>query len=288
MSNSYTRHLRLSDGRNLSYSEIGRGNRTVWIHCHGIPGSRLELIHLTEKLLSAGMRVIVPDRPGYGQSTPHAAYAFADHGSDLRQLAGHLQLDRFSISGFSGGGVFAMAAADSLCDRVDALTIAATPAVPLMADPFNHASELTANSWRAALADAGALATELEALTGSTEALGSALLEAVGENERRYLLSAPVYPDLQASLRAALEQGASVAARALARDSSLIARPWPFRPDHLRLKTRIIHGSGDRLVHSQHQQTLAALIPGAESCLIEGTGHFGILPHLWAGDGTLR
>lgn len=73
-----------------------------------------------------------------------------------------------------------MAAAHDLGERVTGLTIAATPAVPLMDNPFAYASELTANAWRAALESTEDLALELEALTGSTDALAGALLDAVG------------------------------------------------------------------------------------------------------------
>lgn len=148
MNDGVTRHLALPDGRTLSYSDWGTGDRGTWIHCHGIPGSRGELTHLYSDPGLAGLRLIVPDRPGYGDASPHPDYGFAQHTADVSRLADHLGLDRFCLSGFSGGGVFALATALSLDKRVAQLTIAATPAVPLMSNPFQHASDLTANAWR--------------------------------------------------------------------------------------------------------------------------------------------
>src|SRR6056297_1033384 len=211
-------NLRLPDGRNLSFSDTGTGENGTWIHCHGIPGSRNELFHLQSTLLNAGVRVIVPDRPGYGQSTPFPEYGFSHHSDDLRQLADHLQLEAFRLSGFSGGGVFAMAAAHGLGNRIEQLVIAATPAVPLIDNPYDYASELTANTWRAALEDREALAKELEALTGSVEVLSAALMGATGKQEGHYLSSDSVFPGFLQSLDAALEQGSTAAADALARD----------------------------------------------------------------------
>lgn len=281
MSEPTTCHLTLADGRNLSYSDIGTGENGTWIHCHGIPGSRNELTHFTEALREAGIRVIVPDRPGYGHSAPHPDFCFASHSDDLRQLADHLRLTQFALSGFSGGGAFAMAAAHDLGERVTGLTIAATPAVPLMDNPFAYASELTANAWRAALESTEDLALELEALTGSTDALAGALLDAVGGEERRYLLSEPVYQDFFTSLRTVLEQGAATSAMSLARDTLLASHPLPFQLNELGSPVHVIHGAGDKLVYEEHQTAWLDHLPNARSHLVAGVGHFDLLPSIW-------
>lgn len=280
MNEPAVRHLTLADGRNLSYTDIGTGENGTWLHCHGIPGSRYELAHICGDLCSAGLRLIVPDRPGYGDSTPHPQYGFSQHTDDLRQLADHLGLKRFSVSGFSGGGVFALAVAHDLGTRVEQLTIAATPAIPLMARPFEHASELTANTWRAALENPEALALDLVALAGSVDVLSEALLEAAGECERRYLSSELVRPGFMESLRAALAQGPAIAASVLARDSFLIADSWPFQTENIHLPTRVIHGSEDKLVHKEHQAALSSQLPLRLSCVIDG-GHYSALPAIW-------
>lgn len=274
-------HLSLADGRNLGYTDIGSGENGTWIHCHGIPGSRHELMHLAGKLEEAGIRVVVPDRPGYGNSTPHPDFCFTSHSDDLRQLADHLQLARLALSGFSGGGVFAMATAHDLGKRASRLTIAATPAVPLMVNPFEHASELTANAWRAALDNTEVLASQLQALTASSDALSAALLDAAGEDERRYLSSKPVYQDFLTSLRMTLNQGPAAAANVLARDSFLIASQWPFDLKNLDIPTLILHGAADNLVFEQHQTALLKCLPEAQPRLIAGVGHYDLLPSIW-------
>lgn len=274
-------HLSLADGRNLSYTDIGSGENGTWIHCHGIPGSRHELMHLAGELEAAGIRVVVPDRPGYGNSSPHPDFCFTSHSDDLQQLADHLQLARFALSGFSGGGVFAMATAHDLGQRVGRLTIAATPAVPLMDNPFEHASELTANAWRSALENTEVLASQLQELTVSCDALSAALLNAAGEEERRYLSSKPVYQDFLTSLRAALNQGPAATAKVLARDSFMIAHQWPFNLKNLDIPTLVIHGAADNLVFEQHQTALLNRLPEARSRLIARAGHYDLLPSIW-------
>ncbi|TGN40521.1 alpha/beta fold hydrolase [Marinobacter confluentis] len=281
MDNSVTRQLRLADGRVLSYSDTGTGQGGTWVHCHGIPGSRYELAHLSEPLAAAGLRVVVADRPGYGGSTPCPGYDFAQHTNDVRQLADNLGLERFSVSGFSGGGVFALALSHDLGDRVKQLAIAATPAVPLMANPFEHASELTAGSWQAALADPENLAYELESLTQSEDLLYEAMLGAMGPADIRQLTSDSHLWTFRKSLQTAIAQGSKDAAMALARDSRLMVLPWRFnlqkppQPDH------VFHGDEDLLVHEPHFRALVHHLQPIRSELVAGAGHYGVLARLF-------
>ena len=277
---SVERRLTLEDGRNLSFSDIGSGESGVWIHCHGIPGSRNELSHLEQTLVNAKVRVIVPDRPGYGRSEAHASYGFCTHSDDLRQLADYLQLGRFRLSGFSGGGVFAMAAAAVLSERIEQLALAATPAVPLMDDPYRYASELTGNTWKAAIADRQALSQELPALTGSAQMLSDAMIDAAGEPDAQYLQSASVYPGFLISLQTALEQGPKVSAYALARDTFLAAHTWPFRLEDIEAPVTLIHGDEDGLVYKHHQTVLNNHLQHCQPHGIRG-GHYAALLALW-------
>jgi pimeloyl-ACP methyl ester carboxylesterase len=270
----------LPDDRTLSYSDIGTGEKGTWIHCHGIPGSRKEAHHLQEQLVHAGVRLIIPDRPGYGQSTPAVDYGFSQHSNDLKQLADHLELATFSLSGFSGGGVFAMAAAHDLGNRIKQLVIAATPAVPLMDDPFTNASQLTSSTWQLALTDQAMLAIELEGLTASEDTLSSSLIDAAGEHEASYLKSDSFYPSFLKNLSASVEHGAAIAAKALSRDIWLTASPWPFNTGSIHLPIRIIHGTEDPLVFQTHQDILASKLRGSVP-EVTGGGHYAVMPEIW-------
>ncbi|MGM0766427.1 MAG: alpha/beta fold hydrolase [Pseudomonadota bacterium] len=281
MNKSANRYMQLSDGRRLSYSDTGSGRNGTWIHCHGIPGSRHELAHLHSAVHAADLRLIVPDRPGYGSATPLPHYGFSQHSDDLAQLADHLGLERFSVSGFSGGGVFAMATVLDLGERVSQLTIIATPAVPLMRNPFDHASNLTADAWRSAIRNPEALALELQPLTASAEELCQAFLAAAGPDEARYLSSQPRKESFTGNFHTALNQGPVAAASAIARDSGLIANRWPFSPERLTVPVRVVHGQEDQLVHPAHQRALITCLHDAESCVVDDAGHYSALSAMW-------
>lgn len=218
------RTLTLRDGRQLTFAEIGVG--PTWLHCHGIPGSRHELSHLEYQLTNQGLRIIIPDRPGYGKSTICQDYSFKRHTEDLAELADHLRLRHFSLSGFSGGGVFALTTAAVLGTRVTEIRLAATPAVPLMPSGCMHAAELTTNAWRSAMEDRSRLASELTPLCEDAKGMSAALRQSSGEPDATYLAAPAVRPYFEQSTVTALSQGATTAAAALARDTALMVHDW--------------------------------------------------------------
>src|ERR1019366_5590966 len=63
--------LTLHDGRTLAYMDRGPRSGTPILYFHGFQGSRLERVPgLDEILAKLNIRLISPDRPGIGLSTP--------------------------------------------------------------------------------------------------------------------------------------------------------------------------------------------------------------------------
>lgn len=125
---SQTFHL--PDGRVLGYAEYGSLSGTPLFFFHGFPSSRLEARGLDQIARKRNIRVIAPDRPGFGLSTfcPHRR--ITDWPADVQALARHLNLGaappsllspesdsyhpRFAVLGGSGGGPYALACAYAL------------------------------------------------------------------------------------------------------------------------------------------------------------------------------
>lgn len=104
----------LSDGRTLAYTRSGPAGGLPVVAHHGTPGSRLFIALLSEVAASTGVQLIVPDRPGYGHSSPPPrGWTWWNWQDDLTQLLAAESIDRAAILGFSGGGPFALAAANS-------------------------------------------------------------------------------------------------------------------------------------------------------------------------------
>ncbi|OJJ05251.1 hypothetical protein ASPVEDRAFT_31646 [Aspergillus versicolor CBS 583.65] len=106
--------LSLPDGRTLSYAEYGIPSGTPLLYLHGFPSSRLEASAFDPIARSRNLRIIAPERPGYGQSTFQPNRQIRDYPADIQSLADHLNLPSFAVLGGSGGGPYALACAHSL------------------------------------------------------------------------------------------------------------------------------------------------------------------------------
>jgi len=116
----------LSDGRVLSYAEFGDPTGYPLIFFHGFPSSRLEAWFLDPIVQRKGIRLIAPDRPGFGRSTFQSNRQFTHYPSDIRALADHLELEKFAILGGSGGGPYALACARDIPGRLSAVGLFAS------------------------------------------------------------------------------------------------------------------------------------------------------------------
>lgn len=103
--------LTLEDGRILGFAEFGSESGYPIFHLHGLPGSRYEGKLLESAASENNARIVTVDRPGVGLSSPQPNRTALDHAKDLQALAAHLDIDRFSIVGVSGGGSYALACA---------------------------------------------------------------------------------------------------------------------------------------------------------------------------------
>ncbi|KAH8879483.1 hydrolase [Thozetella sp. PMI_491] len=114
MSTPISHTIRLPDGRTLGYAEFGHPDGTPLFYFHGYPSSRLEARATDALARKRHIRVIAPDRPGFGLSTFQPGRLIMDWPADIRALAEHLRLKRFAVVGCSGGGPYAMACAYAL------------------------------------------------------------------------------------------------------------------------------------------------------------------------------
>lgn len=87
----------LPDGRYLTYTDIGDPDGTCVMNFHGAPASRYLLTYLDEEFADHGLRVISPDRPGFGGSTPRSGRSLADWPVDVAHLADALDVEAFAV-----------------------------------------------------------------------------------------------------------------------------------------------------------------------------------------------
>jgi pimeloyl-ACP methyl ester carboxylesterase len=101
----------VSGGRVLAYTDLGRAGDPCLFFFHGAPLSRLHLVSLEDRFAAQGLRIVSPDRPGYGGSSPQPGRSMADWPADVAALADALGIERFMVAAHSSGGPYAVACA---------------------------------------------------------------------------------------------------------------------------------------------------------------------------------
>ena len=105
------RVLRLADGRRLGFAEYGASGGQPLLFFHGTPGARLVAGFAHQSALRLNVRLIAPERPGFGRSDFQAGRRILEWPDDVAALADALGLERFAVAGVSGGAPYALACA---------------------------------------------------------------------------------------------------------------------------------------------------------------------------------
>jgi hypothetical protein len=84
--------VELPDGRTLGYTDLGAPEGPLVFYFHGAPSSRLDLVAFDDAFTDRGVRVVCPERPSYGVSSPHPRRQREDWPGDVAELADSLGL----------------------------------------------------------------------------------------------------------------------------------------------------------------------------------------------------
>lgn len=113
---------------NLHFTDKGQGPACLFIHAFPFDG---RMWGAQRDALASEFRIIVPDLRGFGRSLGLApASSIDDHADDLVKLLDHLHIDNVAVLGLSMGGYIALAMARRHPERLRALVLADTRAVP--------------------------------------------------------------------------------------------------------------------------------------------------------------
>lgn len=267
--------ITLADGRWLAFTQMGDVRGTPILFFHGAPMSRLSLLPWEEEFGNRGLRVISPDRPGYGGSSPQPGRTMSDWPSDMAELADALGIDQFVVAGHSSGGPYAVACTALLRDRVAGAVVLA--GVTDMAWPKAWEGYLETEASMMRMPDEASAVARCIELYGED---GSGLLESSGrelpEPDAELLADEEMFGALVASITEAFRQGVG----GYAQDVFLQGRAWPFEPAAIRAPTLVVHGAQDTIVPVAHSRHTAALIPGASLYLLPRHGHVSISAEL--------
>jgi pimeloyl-ACP methyl ester carboxylesterase len=279
--------ITLPDGRRLAYTEWGVSDGRPVLYFHGTPGSRLWCPD-ERATVDAGVRLIAPDRPGFGRSDPLEGRTFGDWPKDVTALADSLGIRSFGVIGASAGGPYAAACAALIPERVSKAALVSSRAVA----EYNWAErpeaieewspdertqfELTRTDPVAAADLAiGQFAAEVEPLDAYPEAIHTWLERA--EGDRWFFEDESRTASFDAHIRETWRQGLS----AIRWEMVDAFQPWGFRIADIRIPVTVFHGGQDQRVKRQHVDFQVRTIPNSSLVVWPDGGHLAFVKH-WA------
>lgn len=97
ISNDTSATMVLPDGRTLGYAQYGSTTGRPVFFLHGLATTRIEAAVWDETARKLNVRLIAPDRPGTGWSSPQPRRTLLDYPKDIEQLAAHLELEQYGV-----------------------------------------------------------------------------------------------------------------------------------------------------------------------------------------------
>ena len=279
--------ISLPDGRFLGYAEYGVTTGSPLLFFHGFPSSRLEASGLDRILRRRNLRIIAPDRPGFGLSSFQADRRITDWPADVQKLTQHLGLSRFAILGGSGGGPYALACASAL-PREN------LSAVGLMAAAGPWVSGIQDVPWSSWLTSLAAVYTPsgLRVATDGIVWLARRVLatELIAKRIDAWLQSLEKEADKEDDLtieerrerllRIAFE-GFAQGAGGMVQEAQLLTGDWGFKLEDVQFdKIQLWHGTHDQQSPIRMARYMAERLPHAELREFEGVDHFKMASHL--------
>jgi pimeloyl-ACP methyl ester carboxylesterase len=269
----------LRDGRTLGWAEYGDAQGRPVLAVHGSPDSRRIWALVDACARAHGLRLVCPDRPGFGLSDPNPTHSVLGWVDDLRQLVEQLKIDRFPLIAISGGGEYACAAAWRMHEQVSGLGLFS------VIGPLNDKGSMAGMNRRvksvylmARFAPflLGPLARSMVRTAQRDPAKAYARLAASRPPEDRTVFERPaVRAVLLANLAEQFRDADS-----MVREFRIAVQPWPVPLVEIGVPTHVWQGGRDDVHTPAMAERLIAAIPQATLTLRPDFATFSFLDDL--------
>ena len=263
----------VGDDRVLGWAEFGHPDGDVVLWFHGTPGACLQVPpSVDEAALQRGFRVIAVERPGTGRSTNHRYHRIADFGPDIERLVDHLGIERFAVTGLSGGGPYTLSVARWMPERVVVASLLGGLGPVRGPDAvFSYTRVL-----RYMAPPLELLRTPAGSVVNAVARVMEPVADPVFDLYARLLgfADTPVLRNPQFKAMFIHDLLTAKDLRASAHDMALFARHWGFTLDEVTSPVIVWTGLADVIVPPSHGHHQAARIPRGELRVRAGEGHF--------------
>lgn len=264
----------LKDGRRLGFAEFGPSTTRAVFHFHGSASSRLERPSSENMLIQMGIRFITTDRPGHGLSDYQPDRHLIDWAQDIVQLADHLGILEFYVTGNSAGGPHAIACAHQLADRVIAGALISSMAPMSRPGAYEGMPLLNQILARAARQSRGATRVirwiMRKMVMGDTERTTRQLMSSIPDSDKAALDTPQNVEIFVGSIYEGFRQGSL----GIAEDDILVNREWGFELEKVKARMDIWHGKKDVNVPIHAGEFLSNSLPNARVNYLPYAGHF--------------
>lgn len=267
----------LSDGRTLGYIEYGNSNGVPIFLLHGTPGSRIFGLENEPLIEEEKLRIITPERPGYGLSSPLKNRGISCYSNDIDELANYLEIPKFHVAGVSGGGPYALACASNLSSRVLSVTLIASATPMEMEDYFKGMSIGNKFAFVMSKYFPWLLKPIYKYVASYYKKYPKKLFERLKPQLCEWdvkvievMKSKGQLKGFIEHIREAYRQGSSAAYT----DTLLVSRPWGINYSGITSPIFMWHGESDTLMPIYPAKKFSTVLPNCHTHFIEGAGHF--------------
>lgn len=269
--------MQLADGRSLAWAEYGDPEGAPLIFHHGIPSSREAAAVLAGAAGRNAVRLIAPDRPGFGYSDPLPERTILDWPDDLEQLADHLDLATFSVASISAGLPYVLAAGLRIPERLERIALISGLGRIDTAETLEGMSY----EWRL-----------IYSLFLKSRRLASLWMRGYGraalrrpervvaqQIKRMHEIDSEVLarPDVSANRIADLQQSFRQGPAAAGEEARMHLEPWGFEIADVQSDVYLWQGTLDESHPIHMGRTIAAELPNCRAVFAEGAGALGFV-----------
>jgi pimeloyl-ACP methyl ester carboxylesterase len=218
------------------------------------------------------IRIIAPDRPGFGLSDLKPGRSMSDWSSDVLELADTLKIDRFAVFGHSGGGPFAIVCAHNIPNRLTKVAAVSSLGPHNLPAEAKSTFDLLPRSY---VINSRILAWTANAYLRLSGRFGySSRVLSLAAVPSGTVLAAP--PELTQFLNG-LGDGASRPRRyGAVWEIFLYSQPWGIRLQDIPVEVQLWHGESDSVVPPPLMRFVARSIPNCRARFLPSEDHFAV------------
>lgn len=273
--------VQLPDKRRLAFAEYGDPDGMPVLLFHGLPGSRLSWGLLPDDSFPPGLRILAPDRPGYGNSDPKPGRTLLHWASDVAALADALEIETFSVLGVSGGGPGALACAWKMPERLTSVGVVASPAPTDAPGVLEGMSKTNRFFMKLAWHMPWLSEWNVRFLSHVVRRNPAGYIDRMQYKLHDVDKSVLARPAIQDMLTRDFTEALRYGAQGMVDDMSANhGRPWGFPLDQIKARVHLWYGELDRSVPPAMGRYLRSTVPDCEATFVRGAGHLWILMHL--------